>query len=83
MRTSINRVLARRRTVIDAAVCFVVILLVTQMWLLTATLESYLAGHSGVALPGMLVSAVLFAGCFGLYRIVVAADKQPHDGPDG
>ena len=48
--------------------------------LLTATLESYLAGHAGVALPGMLVSAVLFAGCLGVYRIVVAADKQPHDG---
>ena len=80
MRTRINRVLARRRTLIDAAICFVVILLVTQMWLLTATLESYLAGHSNVALPGMLVSAVLFAGCFGLYRIVASADKQPHDG---
>ena len=80
MRTRINRVLARRRTLIDAAICFVVILLVTQMWLLTATLESYLAGHSDVALPGMLVSAVLFAGCFGLHRIVASADKQPHDG---
>ena len=83
MRDAISRVRARKRTVIDAAMFLVVILLITQMWLLTATLESYLAGHSGVALPGMLVSAVLFAGCFGLYRIVVAADKQPHDGLEG
>ena len=39
---------------------FVIILLITQMWLLTATLESYLAGHVDVALPGMLVSGILF-----------------------
>ena len=41
---------------IDAALLFVVILLITQMWLLTATLESYLAGHIDVALPGLVTS---------------------------
>ena len=75
MKPTINRVRERRRTVIDAAMIFVVILLVTQMWLLTATLESYLAGHTDVALSGMLVSAVLFAGCLALYRFVRSADR--------
>jgi len=51
--------------------------LATQMWLLTATLESYLAGHTDVALPGMLVSAVLFGACFGLYRFVRSVEKTP------
>lgn len=82
MRAAIDRVRARRRKVIDAAMFLVVILLITQMWLLTATLESYLAGHIGVALPGMLVSGVLFAGCLCLYRVVAAADKEPQDEPD-
>jgi hypothetical protein len=77
MKAAINRVRERRRTVIDAAMIFVVILLVTQMWLLTATLESYLAGHTDVAFPGMLVSAVLFAGCFALYRFGQSADRTP------
>ena len=77
MKPAINRVRERRRTVIDAAMIFVVILLVTQMWLLTATLESYLAGHTDVALPGMLVSAVLFAACLALYRFVRSADRTP------
>jgi len=82
MRAAINRVRARRRTVIDAAMFLVVILLITQMWLLTATLESYLAGHISVTLPGMLVSALLFAGCLGLYRVVATADEEPQDGPE-
>lgn len=67
----------RRRTVIDAGIVFLVILLMVQMWLLTATLESYLAGHTEAALPGMLVSAVLFAACFALYRFVTRTDRQP------
>ena len=75
MKAAINRVRERRRTVIDAAMIFVVILLITQMWLLTATLEAYLAGHTDVALPGMLVSAVLFAACLALYRFVRSTDR--------
>jgi hypothetical protein len=67
----------KRRVGIDAALLFVVILLITQMWLLTATLESYLAGHTAVALPGLLMSAVLFAACFAIYRLVVRLDRAP------
>ncbi len=60
----------RNRTVVDAAIVFLVLVLMIQMWLLTATLESYLAGHGGVALPGALVSAVLFAVSVALYRLI-------------
>lgn len=67
----------RRRVAIDAVMLFVVVLLITQMWLLTATLESYLAGHYGVALPGMLVSGILFGTCFLLYRLVERLDRAP------
>jgi hypothetical protein len=54
----------------NAAIVFVVVLLMVQMWLLTATLESYLAGHHETALPGMLISAVLSLACFSIYRFV-------------
>lgn len=67
----------RRRVAIDAAMVFVIVLLMTQMWLLTATLESYLAGHDQAALPAALMSAVLFAICLGLYRLVIRLDKLP------
>ena len=47
------------------------------MWLLTATLESYLAGHHRVALPALLVSGVLCTACIVLYRFVVRLDRTP------
>jgi hypothetical protein len=72
-----SEVRRRRRTVVDAAIILVVILLIVQMWLLTATLESYLAGHREAALPGALVSGVLFLLCFLLYRFAARAQKAP------
>ena len=67
----------RRRAAVDAALIFVVVLLMVQMWLLTATLESSLAGHDSVALPGMLLSGALFAGSLGIYRFLVRLDREP------
>ncbi len=72
-----NEARRKRRVAIDAALLFVVVLLITQMWLLTATLESYLAGHRDAALPGFIISALLFLVCFALYRFVVRLDRAP------
>ena len=67
----------RRRAAVDAAMIFVIVLLMVQMWLLTATLESYLAGHHHVALSGMLLSGALFAGSLAIYRFLVRLDREP------
>lgn len=67
----------RRRAAIDAAMVLVILLLMVQMWLLTASLESFLGGHTAVALPGFLASTVLFLACLGLYRLVVRLDRAP------
>ena len=67
----------RRRVAIDAAMVMVIIVLMVQMWLLTSTLESYLAGHHGVALPGLLSSLGLFAVCLFLYVLVLRIDRMP------
>jgi hypothetical protein len=75
-----NPARAKRRVAIDAAMILIIILLITQMWLLTATLESYLAGHREVALPGMLLSAVLFLASAALYWFVIRLDRSP--GPE-
>ena len=66
----------RRRVAIDAAMILVILVLVVQMWLLTATLESYLAGHHRVALPGFLASFGLFIVCAFLYRLVLRIDRM-------
>ena len=85
MRRLADPVRRRRRSAIDAALVMVVLLLMVQMWLLTATLESYLAGHHEVALPGFLASLGLFAACMALYRLVVRLDRapEPEDRPEG
>jgi Na+-driven multidrug efflux pump len=66
----------RRRVAIDAAMVMVILVLMVQMWLLTATLESYLAGHHDAALPGLLSSLGLFAVCAFLYRLVLRVDRM-------
>ncbi|HZT38719.1 MAG TPA: DUF6755 family protein [Bryobacteraceae bacterium] len=63
-------------TAIDGAMALVVILLVVQVWLLSATLDAYLAGRRGAALPGAIVSGALFAICFGLYMLVDRIDRE-------
>jgi predicted Co/Zn/Cd cation transporter (cation efflux family) len=66
----------RGSTAIDGALALLAILLIVQMWLLTATLESLLAGHREGVLPAAIVSGVLFAGCVGLYLFVRGVDRE-------
>jgi hypothetical protein len=63
-------------TAIDGALALIGLILVVQMWLVTATLESYLAGHSEAAVPGAIFAVVLFAGAIALYRFVVRIDRD-------
>jgi uncharacterized protein DUF6755 len=66
----------RGLTAINGALALIAILLIVQMWLLTATLESFLAGHHEGVLPAMIVSGLLFLACFGLYRFVEGVDRD-------
>lgn len=66
----------RRLVAIDGAMALMAILLIVQMWLLSATLEQYLSGHHRVALPAAIVAGVLFMACAALYRFVVHVDRQ-------
>ena len=66
----------RGLTAIDGAMVLIIILLIVQIWLLSATLESLLAGHGEAAVPGAILSIVLFAACFALYRFVDRIDSE-------
>ena len=68
------------QTAIDGAMALIVLLLMVQVWLLSATLEAYLGGHHETALPGAIVSGLLFAGCFGLYVFVDRLDREARRG---
>ena len=65
----------RALTAIDGAIALIAVLLIVQMWLLTATLEAFLAGHRGPVLPAAVLSAVLFGACFGLYLFIERVDR--------
>lgn len=66
----------RGLTAIDGAIALIAVLLIVQMWLLTATLEAFLAGHREPALPAALISALLFGGCLGLYVFIEGVDRS-------
>jgi hypothetical protein len=66
----------RGLTAIDGAMALIVILLMVQIWLLSATVEAFLEGHRGTALPGAIVSGIMFVACFGLFWFVDQVDRE-------
>ena len=72
---SVNRPFSRaqRATIINGMLAFVLMLVILQLWLLTATMNAYLGGDDSVIWPaagGSLVCLVLNAGLLRyLYQI--------------
>jgi hypothetical protein len=52
------------------------VLLIVQIWLLSATLESFLAGNHKSATPAAVFSGLMFLVCMGLYAFVHRVDSQ-------
>jgi Family of unknown function (DUF6755) len=71
-------------TAIDGAIALIAVLLIIQMWLLTATLEAHLAGHPEPILPAAIISGLIFVACAGLFLLIhrIDADVKPRDGRD-
>jgi len=63
-------------TAIDGAMALIAILLIVQMWLLTATLESFVAGHDDAILPAAIISGIIFAACAGLFVFIRRIDAR-------
>jgi hypothetical protein len=61
---------------IDGAMALIAILLVVQIWLLSATLETVLAGHSGAVVPAAIFSGLIFSGCLALDFFVTRVDQE-------
>ena len=53
---------AQRMTITNGILVFVVLIVVLQLWLLTATMNAYLGGDTAVVLPAALASLA----CLGL-----------------
>jgi hypothetical protein len=59
---------AQRTTVITGMVCFILILVVLQLWLLTATMNAYLGGDDAAVWPALGASAGCLILNLGLLR---------------
>jgi hypothetical protein len=52
---------AQRMPIVQGILAFVVILVILQLWLLTATMNAYLGGDDGVVGPAAIASGLCFA----------------------
>lgn len=66
----------RGLTAIAGAMSLIAVLLIVQIWLLSAALESFLAGNHRSALPAAIFSGVMFLICLGLYLFVDRVDSE-------
>ncbi len=58
----------QRLTVVNGVLCFVIILVVLQLWLLTATMNAWLGGDDGVVWPALGASVGCLLLNLGLLR---------------
>lgn len=65
----------QRKTIVNGILSFVVILVVLQLWLLTATMNAYLGGDHSILLPAALGSLVCLLLNVGLLRYVYDLDR--------
>ena len=60
----------QRAVVVGGVLCFVVVLVVLQLWLLTATMNAWLGGDDAVVWPALGASALCLALNVGLLRYI-------------
>ena len=68
----------QRATIVNGMLVFVLIVVILQLWLLTATMNAWLGGDDSIVWPGAAVSAAglaLNAGLFGYLRRIERTRK--------
>ena len=73
----------RGLTAIAGAMSLITVLLIVQIWLLSAALESFLRGNRHTALQAVIFSGVMFLICLGLYAFVDRVDSEVRGSGNG
>jgi len=60
----------QRTTIVNGVLCVLLVLVVLQLWLFTATMNAYLGGDVSVILPAGLASLVCLLLNVGLLRYI-------------
>ncbi|HLU67565.1 MAG TPA: DUF6755 family protein [Kofleriaceae bacterium] len=62
---------SQRMTIVNGILLFVVLIVILQLWLLTATMNAYLGGDTAILVPAALASLACLALNLGLLRYLV------------
>lgn len=75
---SVNRPFTRdqRTTIVNGMLAFVLMLVVLQLWLLTATMNAYLGGDTAIVWPAAAVSVVCLLLNLGLLRYLYYIERR-------
>ena len=65
----------QRTTIVYGILCFVAIIVVLQLWLITATMNAYLGGDEQVIWPAAIASIVCFGLNLGLLRYLYRIER--------
>jgi len=65
----------QKMTIVFGILCIVFTIVVLQLWLLTATMNAYLAGEEAVIIPAGIASIVCLLLNFGLLRYVYQMER--------
>jgi hypothetical protein len=73
-----KRVMSRHQkmTIVFGILSIVVIVVVLQLWLLTATMNAFLAGQERVVIPAALASIVCFGFNAGLLSYIYRMERR-------
>jgi hypothetical protein len=66
----------QRATIVNGMLAFVVVIVILQLWLLTATMHAYLGGNSSLVWPAAGASVVCLALNAGLLRYLYSIERQ-------
>jgi hypothetical protein len=65
----------QRITIVYGMLCFVLLLVICQLWLLTATMNAYLGGDTSVIWPAAIASIACFLLNAGLLYYLYAMER--------
>lgn len=74
MKTPFTR--EQKITIVYGILCIVIVLVILQLWLLTATMNAYLGGYTDVIRPALIASLVCFLLNLGLLRHLYAMERR-------
>jgi hypothetical protein len=69
----------QRTTIVQGMLAFVVMLVILQLWLLTATMNAYLGGDESVIWPAAAASALCLLLNVGLLRYLYVINRNRAD----